>query len=116
MASAAYELSAKYNIDITRRSTLLIDDDFRNIQIALKYKTPAIRFVPEDVDKLVYSYLYGICGGICSICACVRMYNYMFVYNMCMHVCYGYTCAVHKASICVIYFVCMYIHIIHIIY
>lgn len=51
MASAAYELSAKYNIDITRRSTLLIDDDFRNIQIALKYKTPAIRFEPENVDK-----------------------------------------------------------------
>ena len=51
MASAAYELSAKYNIDITRRSTLLVDDDFRNIQIALKYKTPAIRFEPENVDK-----------------------------------------------------------------
>ena len=72
MASAAYELSAKYNIDITRRSTLLIDDDFRNIQIALKYKTPAIRFVPEDVDKYV----------------CMRIYDvFVRVYvNVCMHV------------------------------
>ena len=50
MASAAHELSERYNIEITRRSTLLIDDDFRNVHIALKYKTPAIRFVPENVD------------------------------------------------------------------
>lgn len=51
MASAAHELSAKHGVDITRKSTLLIDDDINNIRAALKNKTPAVLFRPNNVTQ-----------------------------------------------------------------
>lgn len=53
MASAAHELAAKHGVDITRKSTLLIDDDVNNIRAALKNKTPAVLFRPDDVTLTV---------------------------------------------------------------
>lgn len=51
MASAAEELGDAYGVAITRKSTLLVDDDANNIQIALMNKVRAIRFVVDDPQK-----------------------------------------------------------------
>jgi hypothetical protein len=51
MASAAEELGEATGKLITRNSTLLIDDDANNIQVALQNKVRAIRFIPDDPQK-----------------------------------------------------------------
>ena len=44
MAHAAHELALKNHCEITRQSTLLIDDDIKNIRIALMNATPAVHY------------------------------------------------------------------------
>lgn len=51
MASSAQELIARTGRDITRRSTLLVDDDRKNIHAALINSVPAILFNPDDVPR-----------------------------------------------------------------
>lgn len=56
MASAAEELMAKPALgvtDVTKITTLLIDDDPRNIRKSLKDGTRAIWFNPRDPDRLL---------------------------------------------------------------
>jgi hypothetical protein len=50
MASAAEELSQVNGVQITRDTTLLIDDDDANVRTALKHHVRAIRFHPENPD------------------------------------------------------------------
>lgn len=54
MASAAQVLEQERKIVITRRSSLLIDDDKENIQIALDKGVRAIWFIPDEPDVLVH--------------------------------------------------------------
>ncbi len=49
MASAANEIAHNDQISVTRRSTLLIDDDLNNIQAALRNAVPAVHLNPADV-------------------------------------------------------------------
>ena len=54
MASAAEEFEEKYpSIEITRNTTLLVDDDANNIRLALKDGVRAIWFNPNDSDILL---------------------------------------------------------------
>lgn len=53
MASAAEEINSKYKVDISRATTLLIDDDVNNIKIALDNRVRAIRLFPNDPDALI---------------------------------------------------------------
>ena len=48
MASAAEELSQKHKKQITRASTLLIDDEVDNIARALDAQVRAVRFDPDN--------------------------------------------------------------------
>lgn len=51
LASAADELEKQYAITITRNTTLLIDDDQQNIDIALNNGVRALWFIPEEPEK-----------------------------------------------------------------
>lgn len=53
MASAAEEFKATKGVDITRNSTLLIDDDERNIRFALSNNVRAVHFKVNDIDSTV---------------------------------------------------------------
>ena len=50
IASAAEKIATDYHIKVTRASTLFIDDDYTNIQIALGYSIRSIWFDAESVD------------------------------------------------------------------
>ena len=54
MGSAAEELSQMNNVEITRGSTLLIDDDLDNIRVALDNFTRAIPLDPVDPNRFIY--------------------------------------------------------------
>jgi hypothetical protein len=56
MAHAGQELSTLNKVPVTRETTLLIDDDIRNIRIALKSQTAAVQFHVNDVDK--YNFVF----------------------------------------------------------
>lgn len=52
MASAAFEINTtNKDVNITRSTSLLIDDDADNVKIALANKVPALYFDPEHPDK-----------------------------------------------------------------
>ena len=51
MASAAEEVSRVNNIDITRNSTILIDDDANNCRIAIDNQVKAVHFDPTNINK-----------------------------------------------------------------
>lgn len=51
IASAAEELTCDHGVDITRSSTLLIDDDSKNIELALDNSVRAILFAPDDPNR-----------------------------------------------------------------
>ena len=53
MASAVEELEVS-GIEITKATTLLIDDDKRNVQVALKDGVRAVWFKPEKPHHLVH--------------------------------------------------------------
>lgn len=53
MASAAEVFERDRKVVITRNTTLLIDDDKTNIQIALDKGVRALWFIPEDPDRFV---------------------------------------------------------------
>jgi hypothetical protein len=53
MASAAEVLERDRQVVITRNTTILIDDDKSNIQIALDKGVRAIWFIPEEPDILL---------------------------------------------------------------
>ena len=53
MASAAEILERDRQVVITRNTTLLIDDDKSNIQIALDKGVRAIWFIPEEPEILL---------------------------------------------------------------
>lgn len=64
MASAAHELSTNYQVDISRASTLLIDDDHSNICKALNHGVRAVFFRPDsphdflqDISKMGETHL-----------------------------------------------------------
>jgi hypothetical protein len=50
IASAAEEISCTRSVNISRSSTLLIDDDAVNVSIALASSIRALRFVPHNED------------------------------------------------------------------
>ena len=52
IASAAEEFNSHSNINITKKTTLLIDDDAVNVRIALKNKVRALLFRPGDPDSI----------------------------------------------------------------
>jgi len=52
MASAVEEISDKSEAKITRRSTLLVDDDHKNIQHALSNGVKAVLFIPSQPELL----------------------------------------------------------------
>lgn len=53
MASAAEQLERDFGREITRSSTLLIDDDRENIKIALENGVRALWFIPEEPDGII---------------------------------------------------------------
>jgi hypothetical protein len=53
MASAALELTEKYRSNISRASTLLIDDDANNIAVALNEQTQALLFDVLEPERLL---------------------------------------------------------------
>jgi len=53
IASAAEFLEKTHKVSITRTSTLLVDDDNNNIIIALQESVNAVRFYPEDPDRII---------------------------------------------------------------
>ena len=53
MASAAEELRRRFDADITRDTTLLIDDDSNNIEIAQKVGMLAVRLDPQKPNDIV---------------------------------------------------------------
>ena len=52
IASAAAELGRNMEMEITRNTTLLIDDDSSNIEAALSNSVRAILFQPDRVESL----------------------------------------------------------------
>ncbi len=58
MASAAEELSQKHKKQITRLSTLLIDDQVDNISLALEAQVRAVRFNPENPQLILKDLLF----------------------------------------------------------
>ncbi len=57
MASAASEICNNHHIDITRNSTLLIDDDVKNVRNALDNGVRALYFRPEQPNRLDSTYV-----------------------------------------------------------
>jgi hypothetical protein len=57
MASAVEELEARFEVQISKQSTLLIDDDVRNIRFALGDGTRAIWFNPKKPHLLLQDIL-----------------------------------------------------------
>eukprot|EP00978_Attheya_sp_CCMP212_P002516 scaffold5122_cov60-Attheya_sp.AAC.2 len=58
IASAVEELSARHpHLEITKRTTLLIDDDANNIRIALKDGVRGLWLNPKDPDKFLNNML-----------------------------------------------------------
>jgi len=53
MASAAEEIQGRTGIKITRNSTILIDDDIRNINCALNNSVRAIHLKPDDISTAI---------------------------------------------------------------
>ena len=53
MASAVEELEHRFNVEITKRTTLLIDDDAKNIRHALNNGTRAVWFNPNKPHRLL---------------------------------------------------------------
>mmetsp|Transcript_15057 Transcript_15057/g.22656 ORF Transcript_15057/g.22656 Transcript_15057/m.22656 type:complete len:187 (+) Transcript_15057:226-786(+) len=53
MASAAEFLKTRNSIDITRKTSLLIDDDVNNVRIALDNGVRAVRFDPDDEARSI---------------------------------------------------------------
>lgn len=53
MASAVEELEQSSHAKITKSSTLLIDDDQRNVKIALENGVRAVLFLPKRPEKLL---------------------------------------------------------------
>ncbi|KAG7342828.1 hypothetical protein IV203_020772 [Nitzschia inconspicua] len=53
MASAVEELEYRFGVKITKATTLLIDDDSRNIRTALQHGVRALRFNPEKPHRLL---------------------------------------------------------------
>lgn len=51
MASAAEELMQRSGIQITRKTTLLLDDDFNNCKIARRDMVHAVHIDPKNVSK-----------------------------------------------------------------
>ncbi len=51
LASAAEEIVKSQHINITRKSTLLLDDDTQNVKIALLNRVPAIKLCPENPKR-----------------------------------------------------------------
>lgn len=54
MASAALELTEKYRANISRASTLLIDDDANNIAVALNEQTQALLFDVLEPERYMF--------------------------------------------------------------
>jgi hypothetical protein len=57
MASAAQELVERLGVMITRSSTILLDDDPKNIKIALDNQVKAVRLNPDEPEKFPYDLL-----------------------------------------------------------
>jgi hypothetical protein len=53
IASAAEFAETEFKVKITRKTTLLIDDQQSNINIALSNSVPALLFNPENPDSMV---------------------------------------------------------------
>lgn len=53
MASAVEELEHRFDVQITKKSTLLIDDDPKNIRYALREGVRAIWFNPQKPHRLL---------------------------------------------------------------
>lgn len=55
IAYAAERIASEFHVKVTRNSTLLIDDDYDNIRIALTYNIKSIWFDAEhpDPDKYI---------------------------------------------------------------
>ena len=53
MASAVEELEHRFNVEITKQTTLLIDDDAKNIRHALNNGTRAVWFNPNKPHRLL---------------------------------------------------------------
>jgi hypothetical protein len=50
MAAAAQQISQRLGEQISHQSTLLIDDDFKNIRAAMEYGVRCIHFSPDSAD------------------------------------------------------------------
>ena len=53
MSSAVEELRHRFQVEITRATTLLIDDDANNIRTALKEGVRAVWLDPDNADSLL---------------------------------------------------------------
>ena len=53
MASAAEEIGLKHNVEITRNTVILIDDDRNNIESALRNEVRAIWLDPDNPERVV---------------------------------------------------------------
>jgi hypothetical protein len=53
MASAVEELEYRLGVEITKATTLLIDDDSRNVRTALHYGARALWFNPKISHRLL---------------------------------------------------------------
>lgn len=58
MASAAEQLWENSGNIITRKSTLLLDDDKNNIVIARKNEVQAVLIEPNNIQKYIYLHVY----------------------------------------------------------
>ena len=70
MASAAEELMSSLEMKITRKTTLLLDDDPKNIKVAHKHHVRAVLFHPTDVD-LTISELLSLGDSAAATPSCV---------------------------------------------
>jgi hypothetical protein len=61
MASAAEELALRHSANITRDSTVLIDDDRNNIETALRHEVRAVWLNPEDPGDAVQKLETEVC-------------------------------------------------------
>ena len=52
MASAVEELEQRFHADITKRSTVLLDDDAKNVRIALRNGVRAVWFNPKQPELI----------------------------------------------------------------
>ena len=77
MASAAEFIRNERNIEVTRNSTLLVDDDEKNVFISLNNLVRAVKFDPNNPNSYDCTYIYIHTSKLIHFLFLLRILNFM---------------------------------------